>query len=424
MNTAQIITLSSLVCSTIIIILLISGTLLGAKPHGKLHRSFLIIAGCLLLTCLLEMPMLLLIGTEDASLALLRSWLFFLDYTFAAVGRIAYCFYVRELISINAGVSRNPLRAVFCLETVHVLLEAAGGFGLIPLWLISLNRDMVLPAFSIAVSTLMAIVHSNALKKRELVSFILYVIIPLLGGYLTEYLFAGIWSACFAGTVTLFLVYINIQAELGQRVFEQEFELAESRISIMLSQIQPHFLVNTLLNIESLCHMEGAHSAEKVARNFSDYLSRNLQFMTEKKPIPFMKELEHTKQYLSIAKVRFGDKLRVEFDIKESDFTLPALTLQPLAENAVWHGICNRENGGTVTIRSEEKPDCYRVIIADDGVGFDPKKPLNDGRRHIGIENVRSRMEIMCGGHLHIDSTPGTGTEAVLTIPKGEKFEK
>ncbi len=87
-------------------------------------------------------------------------------------------------------------------------------------------------------------------------------------------------------------------------------------------------------------------------------------------------------------------------------------------ENAVWHGICNRHNGGTVTIRSEQTPDCYRVIIADDGAGFDTGAPKQDSRPHIGIENVRYRLESMCGGELIINSTPGVGTNAILTIPR------
>ncbi len=165
--------------------------------------------------------------------------------------------------------------------------------------------------------------------------------------------------------------------------------------------------------------MEGAERAENAARNFADYLGGNLQAMTEKNPIPFLKELEHTKQYLAIARVRFGDKLRVAFDIKCSGFALPALSLQPLVENAVWHGVCNREDGGTVTIRAEEAPDCYRVTVADDGAGFDPRLSVQDGRPHIGVENVRRRVELLCGGALRVESAPGVGTEAVLTIPKG-----
>ena len=419
MTTPQTVTFSSLVCSAIIIILLISGALLGAKPHGRLRRYFLIVSGCLLITCLLEMPMLLLMGAEDAALTLLRRWLFFLDYAVAAVGRTAYCFYVCELISLKASVSKRPIQVVFCLEAVHVLLEAAGGLNLIPPWLIYLNRDMILPALSIAVSTFIALRHSKALKRRELVSLILYVILPLLG-YLAEYLFTGIWLACFAGAVTLLLIYINIQAELGQRVFEQERELSESRTAIMLSQIQPHFIMNVLLAIESLCQEEGAVRSENAMRTLTDYLGGNLKSAMEKEPVEFAKELEHTKLYLTIARLCFEDKLRVVYDIdsEASGFRLPALTLQPIVENAVWHGICSLTDGGTVTIRTEKAPDSYRVIIADDGAGFDPDAPKRDGRPHIGIENVRYRMETICGGGLVIDSAPGAGTSAVLIIPR------
>ncbi len=415
MTTPQTVTFSSLVCSAIIIILLISGALLGAKPHGRLRRYFLIVSGCLLITCLLEMPMLLLMGAEDAALTLLRRWLFFLDYAVAAVGRTAYCFYVCELISLKASVSKRPIQVVFCLEAVHVLLEAAGGLNLIPPWLIYLNRDMILPALSIAVSTFIALRHSKALKRRELVSLILYVILPLLG-YLAEYLFTGIWLACFAGAVTLLLIYINIQAELGQRVFEQERELSESRTAITLSQIKPHFLYNSLTAIEELCYVD-AQKAKTAVNDFAHYLRGNLDSLTGKKMISIKSELDHVKKYLSLEKVRIGERLTVVFNIEANQFLIPPLTVQPIAENAVRHGIAKKEAGGTVTIRTFQSETDYIITVEDDGVGFDTVEPKNDGQAHIGIQNVRERLKMLCGGTLEVESVPGSGTKAVITIP-------
>jgi two-component system LytT family sensor kinase len=115
---------------------------------------------------------------------------------------------------------------------------------------------------------------------------------------------------------------------------------------------------------------------------------------------------------------RFGDLLHVEYDIQVSGFRLPALSLQPIVENAVRYGIMQRENGGTVKISSEERDTDFLITVADDGVGYDVLEPKADGRTHVGIANVRKRIEMMCGGSLEIRSTPGSGTVATISIPK------
>ena len=118
--------------------------------------------------------------------------------------------------------------------------------------------------------------------------------------------------------------------------------------------------------------------------------------------------------------MRFGDELNIEYDIEATDFLIPSLTVQPLVENAVKHGVGMKEDGGTVTIATKEFDDRYEVIVSDDGVGFDTAKKPNDGRTHIGMENVRNRLKTMCNAVLNIESTVGKGTVSTITIPKKE----
>ena len=108
----------------------------------------------------------------------------------------------------------------------------------------------------------------------------------------------------------------------------------------------------------------------------------------------------------------------MEYEIETSDFFLPALSLQPLVENAVRHGVTKREEGGTIWVSTRESKEAYLVTIRDDGVGFDPARPQKDGREHVGIENVRSRLAAQCDGLLTIASRPGQGTVAQVRIPK------
>ena len=194
---------------------------------------------------------------------------------------------------------------------------------------------------------------------------------------------------------------------------------ARGRMQIMLSQIQPHFLYNTLSAIQYLCEQDPKAAAETTEK-FSRYLQGNMSALKDDGEIPFAQELEHPRLYLDIEQVRYEDALKVDYDIACTDFRLPTLTLQPIAENAVRHGVRGKKGLGTVTIATREYPDHYEIAVSDDGPGFDPEAPMlaDDGREHIGIANVRERLDKLCNGTLHIKSEPGKGTLVTIEIPK------
>ena len=196
-----------------------------------------------------------------------------------------------------------------------------------------------------------------------------------------------------------------------------ERKLNESRISIMLSQIQPHFLYNALAVIARLCDKDPAE-AKKVTISFSIYLRANMNLLERTEPIPFENELNHTIGFMNLEKAMYGEALNVIYDIQTKNFSLPALTVQPIVENAVKHGIGKKEGGGTITISTKETDSGYLVIITDDGAGFYPEKTDDDGQQHIGINNVRLRLSAQCGGSLEIKSKPSAGTTATIIIPK------
>lgn len=213
------------------------------------------------------------------------------------------------------------------------------------------------------------------------------------------------------------ILNIPIKYRKAKRVDQLEQELTDSRISIMLSQIQPHFLYNALTAIARLCDLDPP-KAKETTLEFADYLRGNLDALTEKRPILFSKELQHTRIYTDIEQIRFGEKLHVAYTIQAEDFFIPALTLQPLVENAVKHGVGKAERGGTVSVSAHEEADGWHVVVRDDGVGFDASLRPADGSSHVGIENVRRRLALQTGGTLTITSAPGHGTAAEIFLPK------
>ena len=202
---------------------------------------------------------------------------------------------------------------------------------------------------------------------------------------------------------------------------EQELK-AGQRIQIMLSQIQPHFLFNSLEVIRRL-YRKDPEKADTALLKFERYLRVNMDSLTQEGLIPFRTELEHTRTYLELEQLRFPDELQIVYDLQSTEFSIPPLTLQPLAENAVRHGVREKINGeGTVTIASRECADHYEISVTDDGNGFDPDAVSGDNHSHIGLNNVWERLRYT-GADLRIGTGPEGGTEAVIIIPKQEKQE-
>lgn len=240
-------------------------------------------------------------------------------------------------------------------------------------------------------------------------------------GVSSKYVFIGFFIVALVMVVKIIPNNINALAKAKELETEQKVlkaELAESRVSIMMSQIRPHFIYNTLGSIEQLCELDPQKAGELV-HNFAKYLRGNFGELDNPKPIFLSQEMEHVHHYLYIESVRFPD-MSFSFEMNTDDFRLPALTIQPLVENAIKHGLMKLPKGGSIRIVSYETQTDYCVLVEDDGVGFDTSAPL-DEKKHIGIRNIRDRLKIMVDGRLDIESTPGVGTKATVIIPKEGK---
>ena len=207
-----------------------------------------------------------------------------------------------------------------------------------------------------------------------------------------------------------------------QFVRDHEEDLkAQQRIKIMMSQIQPHFLYNTLSTIQVLCHTDPEKAAD-ITGNFSSYLRRNLSSLDEPGLIPFEKELEHTRTYVQIEETRFQN-VRVTYDIGDISFSLPPLTLQPMVENAIRHGVRIRDEG-IVEVVTRKHDGFHEILVRDNGVGFDTEKYEASDRSHVGLRNVRNRVESMCAGTLTVESRINEGTTVTIRIPSEAEKEE
>ena len=202
------------------------------------------------------------------------------------------------------------------------------------------------------------------------------------------------------------------------QILKKNAELEDLKFHSMVSQVQPHFLYNALT---SIMNIQGNPPETKDAiTDFAAYLRGNLSTINTPNPIPFSKELDHIETYLNLEKLRFKDKLEIDWHIHDTRFAIPALTAQTMVENAVKHGVTKKENGGKIIIVSEPVEGGHMVKIIDNGVGFDVKAVPNDGQVHVGIVSARKRLKAMSNGTLTIKSTPGVGTTVQIFIPESQ----
>lgn len=316
------------------------------------------------------------------------------------------------LLSVSAACAVQIFFSLISPLTGSFFYVTDYGYQRGPLFLIS----QLVPLYCYLLFIALVIYYRRRLKRREVVFFLLYIFVPL-GGEAAQMFARGIAVVNTGVALALQLILVNIQFEHEMALREQERVLDKQHIDIMLSQIQPHFLYNSLGAIYQLCEKDPALARMSI-RKFSDFLRGNMESLKAHAPIPFEKELNHVMNFLYLEQQRFGEQLRVVYQIEAKDFFIPPLTLQPLVENAVEHGICHRKGGGTIVIKTEETKEYAVVTIADDGIGMEQARqmPSLGDHAHIGISNVRSRLEEMVNGSLEMQSS-SQGTTVTIRIP-------
>ena len=346
----------------------------------------------------------------------------FLDKTNANLFVIALIVYFRS--NLTKPVSRAVSGVLAILDIIAVVISSlCQVFSISDMIVSGVYVNIIIAITSVAFIILLS---SEIKSSREaLVSMIMWtpMIMAILIDILNQFIsFSSLHYFTYGFAVTMIGQIVRIVFDLRRQYLESihyqqmQKELYEAKVQVMVSQIRPHFMYNALSSIAMLCKLK-PETAYEATIKFSDYLRGNMDSLKQTAPVPFRKELEHLEKYLYIEKLRFGKKLNIEYDIQADDFEIPLLSVQPLVENAVKHGVGMKEDGGTVTISTRKNGGAYEVIIADDGVGFDTNEVKNDGRSHIGMENTRRRLKDMCNAEVVITSTVGEGTTAKIIIP-------
>ena len=320
--------------------------------------------------------------------------------------------------------SKTKLFPLWIIAAANALIHSTALFSHICFWISEDNHFLRGPltytSHVVCAGLLLYLLYLNLKRKSDRKSSRLFIpvfnILSVVAAFLLDTFVThtdeGVTFTTIATVNSCLFYYIWLHLEF---VHDHEKALmAEQRIKIMMSQIQPHFLYNTLSSIQALC-LADPEKAFDVTEKLGTYLRQNIDSLDQPQLIPFEKELEHTRVYSEIEMIRFPS-IRIEYDTRDTDFSIPALTVQPLVENAIRHGIRGVENG-IVCVSSKKAGDFYEIMISDNGRGFDVQAAENASGTHIGLHNVKERIEEMCGGTLTIESITGAGTTITIRIP-------
>jgi two-component system LytT family sensor kinase len=208
-------------------------------------------------------------------------------------------------------------------------------------------------------------------------------------------------------------------ARIEHRLQEQEKLLMAARVEALASQINPHFLFNTLTSISSLIRSQ-PETARVLIVKLSGLLRRLLR--AQEHFVTLREELEAIDEYLDIEHIRFGPRLRIDKQVDPScyDVVMPSMLLQPIIENSIKHGIEPKLGEGTITIRASKTHQHVIIDVIDNGVGVGPGGASRVKGSGIGLRNVNERLRVIYGSNyqLQLDSVPGEGTCARIIIPE------
>jgi len=222
------------------------------------------------------------------------------------------------------------------------------------------------------------------------------------------------WSVLYIGI----RYYAALQAE-RERSLKAEAAAHQAQLEALRYQINPHFLFNALNAVSTLVTERRNDEASRMLARVSDFLRLTLTAPVRDE-VALADEVDYVRQYLEIERVRFGERLRTEFDLAPDTWeaAVPAFVLQPLIENAVRHAIAPREAGGAITLEAHRSGEMLHVSIVDDGPGV-RDEPQGNGTGRIGLTNTRDRLRQLYGdrGRLQLVSVPGGGTRATIEIP-------
>ena len=280
-----------------------------------------------------------------------------------------------------------------------------------------------LPLIAILIINFSGTLHRRKQLPRKVFLSFLVALVPvsvamIIQLFVDAFLFLDISYVLSGLSMYRFVLVDQIERDQCRQreIASQKIEIANQRADIMVLQMRPHFIYNTMMSIYYLCKQD-PDQAQQVTLDFTTYLRKNFTAIASAEMIPFSSELEHTRAYLAVEQALYKNTLIVDYDTQHTFFRIPPLTLQPIVENAVKHGRDPYTGPLHISILTKKTDSGSEITVKDSGRGFDPAGTAEPG---IALENIRQRLEMMCGGSMTITPGDGGGTEVTVVIPDSD----
>jgi signal transduction histidine kinase len=282
---------------------------------------------------------------------------------------------------------------------------------------------MIIPILIMAINFSLLITRRQRLTDSQFRAFFACIVIPIIC-MVIQIGISGYNIVIFGSTVGVFILEYYIIIHAAQVSRERSEQLNRERMNVLILQMRPHFIYNTLTGIYYLIAQD-KEKAQQAVLEFTEYLRGVFAGIAKEDTISFKEELRHVHAYTNVEMMRFEGRIFVEYDTPVLNFKLPALTLQPLVENSIRHGMKPGLIPLKIIIKSRETERGIEVSVEDDGIGFDASALMdnteNDGYPKApkgALENIRNRLALFCGGSLEIISGPDSGTKVTIVLPK------
>ena len=272
---------------------------------------------------------------------------------------------------------------------------------------------MLLPVIAILLLDLAAVIRRRGLLSRKVCLSFYIALLPITVTVLVQLFVDAFLLLDICLVLSALSMYGLILSDQIEQDLRQQREIAQQRASIMVLQMRPHFIYNTMTSIYCLCSQD-PEKAQQVVMDFTTYLRKNFTAVASTEPIPFSSELEHTRAYLDVEQAQYSKSLIVDYDTPHTFFRVPPLTLQPIVENAVKHGRDPNAGSLHISIQTRKTDNGSEITVTDNGCGYDP---ADDSEPHIALKNIRQRLSLMCGGSLTITPCEDRGTVVTVMIP-------
>lgn len=280
------------------------------------------------------------------------------------------------------------------------------------------HKGILLPLLSLPILVIMLInliiliINRYVYTKRFFIAFLILIVSTAIGTIIHAFS-AALATLNISVCLNTLVMYMLIVKEQINKYLQQQADIANQKANIMVLQMRPHFIYNTMTDIYYLCE-QNPKEAQQVTLDFITYLRKNFDAIVSENPVPFDDELEHARAYLSVESTRFDENLIVEYNIEHRNFLIPPLTLQPLVENAVRHGLDPDGGQLKIIIQTHQTINGSVIIVSDNGPGFDTANAFESAG---ALSNIKQRLEMMCKGTLKIDSTEDKGTTVTIFVP-------